>query len=171
MAFTRHTLIPTEFGELTVVARDGTVTGVYFPGHRPVPDTAGFGPLVHQSSDEVLAEAGRQLVAYLRGERDTVDMPTASRGAPFQEAVWSLLRDIPRGHTVTYGDLARRLGGAHLARAVGTAVGRNPLSIIVPCHRVVGTDGALTGYAGGLERKAALLELEAGDGPRAARLF
>lgn len=171
MTSTRHALIPTELGELTVVADGDSVTGVYFPGHRPAPDPAGFGPLVDPPTDAVLAEAGRQLAAYLRGQRDTIDVPATSRGAPFQEAVWSLLREIPRGHTVTYGDLARRLGGVNLARAVGTAVGRNPLSIIVPCHRVVGVGGTLTGYAGGLERKAALLELEAGDGPRAARLF
>lgn len=105
-------------------------------------------------------EAMRQLDAYFARERSTFDLPLQPAGTDFQLAVWEQLRTIPMGTTTTYGDIAARLGRPGAARAVGAAVGRNPIGIIVPCHRVIGSTGALTGYAGGMERKVALLALE-----------
>ena len=106
------------------------------------------------------ADAERQLDAYFAGERRTFDLPLDPHGTPFQLAVWMQLRTIPTGQTTTYGEIAARLGKPAASRAVGAAVGRNPISVIVPCHRVVGASGALTGFAGGLDRKRTLLTLE-----------
>jgi methylated-DNA-[protein]-cysteine S-methyltransferase len=153
---TTHTTIDSPIGELTLVARDAALAGVYFPGHWYLPDPAAFG----LRSDGAFTEAREQLEEYFSGDRTSFDLPTSLLGDAFQQRVWALIAEIPYGETTTYGALARELGDAALARRVGGAVGRNPLSIVVPCHRVVGKDGTLTGYAGGLERKAALLELE-----------
>jgi methylated-DNA-[protein]-cysteine S-methyltransferase len=155
----RHTKIETSIGELTLVAQDGALTGVYYPGHWTRPDPATFG---ERFDGGEFAQAERQLHEYLGGERTTFALPTALSGDAFQRRVWNRLGEIPYGETMTYGEIARELGDPTLARAVGGAVGRNPLSVIVPCHRVVGKDGKLTGYAGGLERKRFLLELEGG---------
>ncbi|MFN8622492.1 MAG: methylated-DNA--[protein]-cysteine S-methyltransferase [Chloroflexota bacterium] len=106
------------------------------------------------------AEATRQLDEYFAGARRTFDLPLDPHGTPFQQEVWLQLRTIPMGTTTTYGDIAARVGRPHASRAVGAAIGRNPIAIVVPCHRVVGASGALTGFAGGVERKAALLRLE-----------
>jgi O-6-methylguanine DNA methyltransferase len=113
----------------------------------------------------LLAPVRTQLEAYFRGELRGFDLPLAPHGTPFQLQVWAELRKIPYGQTISYGELARRLGNPLLTRAVGTANGANPISIIVPCHRVIGADGSLTGYAGGLQLKRALLDLERGSGP------
>jgi methylated-DNA-[protein]-cysteine S-methyltransferase len=153
---TTHTTIDSPIGELTLVAHDGALGGVYFPGHWYLPDPATFGA----RSDTDFTDAERQLGEYFEGERTSFDLPTSLDADAFQQRVWSLIAEIPYGETTTYGELARELGDPRLARRVGGAVGRNPLSIVIPCHRVVGKDGKLTGYAGGLERKAALLELE-----------
>jgi methylated-DNA-[protein]-cysteine S-methyltransferase len=153
---TTHTTIPTPIGELTLVAEDGVLSGIYYPGHWTLPDPSGFGPRV----DEGFEEAERQLAEYFDGERTTFDLPTVAHGDGFHRRVWDLLARIPYGQTTTYGALARELGEPASARAVGRAVGANPLSIICPCHRVVGADGSLTGYAGGLDRKRRLLDLE-----------
>lgn len=158
---TRHTIIPTPLGAITLVAAGHALTGVYFSGHWYKPQAQSFGARVVAASDALLSDAARQLQEYLAGERVAFDLPTATRGDAFQERVWAALREIPYGETITYGELARTLGGGALPHEVGQAVGRNPLSIIVPCHRVVGKGGKLTGYAGGLERKRTLLELEA----------
>lgn len=155
---TTHRTIDTTLGELTLVAENGVLSGVFFPGHWTGPDRSAFGPRSAKGTEE----AEQQLVAYLAGERTTFDVPTVRSGTPFQERVWALLDEIPYGATTTYGAIARDLGDPSLARMVGHAVGHNPLSVLVPCHRVVGRDGALTGYAGGLERKRLLLDLEAG---------
>ncbi len=112
------------------------------------------------AGDGVDADAAAQFDAYFRGERTSFNLPIAPIGTPFQKAVWALLCEIPYGRTVTYGELACRLGNPKSVRAVGAANGRNPLPIIVPCHRVIGSDGSLTGYAGGLVVKEALLRLE-----------
>ncbi len=109
----------------------------------------------------ILRAAVTQLDEYFRGLRTTFDLPLAPCGTPFQRSAWEVLRTIPFGHTMTYGEQARRLGGANKARAVGAANGRNTLAIIVPCHRVIGADGSLTGFAAGVERKAWLLRHEA----------
>ena len=111
-------------------------------------------------SDAVLDAARDQLAAYFDGEPVAFDVPVRLGGTPFQERVWAALREIPHGETISYGTLAARLGMPRAAQAVGAANGQNPAAVIVPCHRVVGADGALVGYAGGLERKRALLALE-----------
>jgi methylated-DNA-[protein]-cysteine S-methyltransferase len=157
---TRHTQIETLLGEVTVVAADEAIVGVYFRNHWYRPGAETFGPRVEVSDDPLLREAGQQIDDYLSGARSDFDLRTATNGDPFQERVWPLLRRIPRGQTVTYGELAAQLGDRSLAQAVGQAVGHNPLSVIVACHRVVGVGGKLTGYAGGLEKKRFLLELE-----------
>jgi methylated-DNA-[protein]-cysteine S-methyltransferase len=166
---TRHAVVTTSIGAITLVASSHALTGVYFPGHWYKPNVQAFGPQVATSNDAVLAVAERQLQEYLAGERVAFDLPTATHGDALQERVWLALREIPYGETITYGDLAKTLGRGDLARDVGQAVGRNPLSIVVPCHRVVGKGGKLTGYAGGLERKRTLLELEARHGHAGAR--
>jgi len=159
---TTHTTIQSPLGQLVLVAEDGTLSGVYFPGHWTRPDAATFG----ERSDSRLDDVERQLAEYLAGERTSFELSTTAAGTAFQCAVWDLIARIPYGRTASYGELARELGSPTLARQVGNAVGRNPLSVIVPCHRVVGSDGSLTGYAGGLARKRFLLDLEAP--PRAA---
>jgi methylated-DNA-[protein]-cysteine S-methyltransferase len=150
-----HTVLATRLGELTIVREDGVLTGLYFPGHWPRPDRAAFG----ERADRGFEEAGRQLGEYLAGDRHAFDLPLEARGSGFDRRVWDLITRVPYGQTTTYGDLARRLDGAD-PRDVGAAVGRNPLCILIPCHRVVGSTGKLTGYAGGLRRKRTLLEIE-----------
>ncbi|QPP05503.1 methylated-DNA--[protein]-cysteine S-methyltransferase [Streptomyces bathyalis] len=164
----RHTVFLSPLGALTLVADGDALTGVYFENHRRGPSPDELGPRDAAGFDEAL----RQLEEYFAGERQSFDLPLAPRGEPFQQRVWELLKKIPYGETRSYGVLARELGDRALAQAVGAANGRNPISVIVPCHRVVGADGALTGYAGGLERKRLLLELEgAASVTRTARLF
>ncbi|MGH3068890.1 MAG: methylated-DNA--[protein]-cysteine S-methyltransferase [Streptosporangiaceae bacterium] len=152
----QHTILATRLGDLTIV-RDGEVlTGLYYPHHWYRPTPATFGPRTGQG----FADVSRQLAEYLDGTRAEFDLPLDARGSDFQRSVWELIAEIPYGHTTSYGDLARRFGGDTTAKDVGAAVGRNPLSILIPCHRVVGSTGKLTGYAGGLTRKRALLDLE-----------
>jgi methylated-DNA-[protein]-cysteine S-methyltransferase len=127
-----------ELGELTLVADGASVTGIYFPGHWTLPDPESFGRRIELSDDPLLAEAATQLRDFACGRRETFDLPTATAGDPFQERVWARLREIPFGETTTYGEIALELGDPGLARRVGQAVGANPLSIVVPCHRVVG---------------------------------
>ena len=153
---TTHTIIDSPIGELTLVAVEGTLSGVYFPGHWTRPDPASFG----ERSDRGFEQVERQLTEYFAGARTTFGLAISRFGNGFQRKVWALIERIPYGETTTYGDLARELADPSLARAVGGAVGHHPLSVIVPCHRVIGKAGRLTGYAGGLERKRFLLELE-----------
>jgi methylated-DNA-[protein]-cysteine S-methyltransferase len=154
---TTHTIIESPIGELILVAEDATLSGVYFPGHWTRPDPATFGARSERRLDQV----EEQLAEYFAGERTSFELPTSATGSTFQRQVWELIERIPYGQTTTYGQLAAELGNHTLARKVGNAVGHNPLSVIVPCHRVVGKDGKLTGYAGGLQRKRFLLDLEA----------
>jgi methylated-DNA-[protein]-cysteine S-methyltransferase len=119
--------------------------------------------LVESGDHSMLVETERQLDEYFEGKRKSFSVPLDMRGTPFQKNVWCALQAIPFGETRTYGDLAKQLGTPNASRAVGAANGRNPISIIVPCHRVIGTSGKLTGFAGGLETKAHLLELERAD--------
>jgi methylated-DNA-[protein]-cysteine S-methyltransferase len=153
---TTHTTIESPIGELILVAADGILSGVYFPGHWTRPGPATFG----ERSERRLEQVEEQLCAYFAGERTRFELPMRAVGDAFQRQVWELIDRIPYGQTTTYGQIATELGDPALARKVGNAVGNNPLSIIVPCHRVVGKDGKLTGYAGGLERKRFLLQLE-----------
>lgn len=113
-----------------------------------------------QTAQEVLAQAAREIGEYFEGERRVFTVPTAAAGTPFQQAVWNALKKIPYGETRSYGEIARQIGHPRASRAVGQANNRNPLPIVVPCHRVIGASGALTGYAGGLDIKVRLLELE-----------
>jgi len=159
-----NTTVDSPIGELTLVAEDGRLIGLYFPHHWYKPDPATFGPRTDAGFDE----ARRQLAEYFAGDRQRFDLPLDPRGDAFQHRVWELIDRIPYGQTATYGDLARELGGPALAKDVGAAVGRNPLCVLVPCHRVVGTDGKLTGYAGGLTRKRYLLDLEASAAVRSS---
>ena len=151
-----NTTVDSPIGELTLVAEAGRLIGLYFPHHWYKPDPATFG----SRTDAGFDEARRQLAEYFAGDRQRFDLPLDPRGDAFQHRVRELIVRIPYGQTATYGDLARELGGPALAKDVGAAVGRNPLCVLVPCHRVVGTDGKLTGYAGGLTRKRYLLDLE-----------
>ncbi len=160
---TTHTITDSPIGELTLVADDGKLTGVYFPHHWYKPDPDTFGP----RSDAGFEDVTEQLTEYFAGDRRRFELTVEPRGVAFQALIWGLIEEIPYGQTVTYGDLAREAGGGVTPKDVGAAVGRNPLSVIVPCHRVVGKDGSLTGYAGGLARKRFLLDLE----ERSARLF
>ena len=162
-----HTTIQSSLGDLTVVARGGLVTGLYFPHHWHMPDRSAFGEYGDTGFDDVR----RQLDEYLAGERREFDVAVGAAGSAFQERVWRLISQIPYGTTVSYGELARALGGGNTAQEVGAAVGRNPVSILIPCHRVVGAGGGLTGYAGGLRRKRILLDLEQDVAGRSARLF
>jgi len=156
-----HTMIDSPIGELTLVASDGALSGIYFPGHWHMPAPEVFGA----RSERGFEQAQEQLGEYFAGERTEFELTRTIAGEEFQRRVWELIDRIPYGQTTTYGEMAQELGNPALAREVGAAVGRNPLSIVVPCHRVVGKDGKLTGYAGGLERKRFLLELE-GAGER-----
>ena len=167
----RHAVVDSPLNELTLVADDHLLTGVYFRHHWRRPAEATFGPRVDADSDELLGEARRQLTHYLAGDPLDFDLPISLRGEDAQKRVWALLTTIPFGETVTYCELATSLADGTTAQEVGQAVGRNPLSIIVPCHRVVGRNGQLTGYAGGLKRKQFLLELEEPSEVKAARLF
>ena len=151
-----HTVIGSPLGDLTLVADGGRLTGVYFRHHWYRPDPADFGARAGSG----FGEASRQLREYFAGDRKHFDLTVDARGDEFQRHVWDLASRIPYGQTASYGQLARDLGGAVLAKDVGAAVARNPLCVIVPCHRVVGKDGQLTGYAGGLARKRFLLQLE-----------
>lgn len=157
-----HTVLASPIGPLTVVAADRALCGLYFPAHRRRPDPETFG----RRTDDGFDAVRDQVAAYFAGERTTFDLDLAPVGDPFKQRVWALLREIPYGETRSYGDLARLLGDRNLAQAVGHANALNPISIIVPCHRVVAADGNLTGYAGGLERKRFLLDLETPEGER-----
>ncbi|HEY7594121.1 MAG TPA: methylated-DNA--[protein]-cysteine S-methyltransferase [Actinophytocola sp.] len=154
----RHTVTGSLIGELTLVADGEELVGLYFAHHWYRPDPATFGP----RDDRGFAAATSRLGEYFAGERTAFDLPVRADGDEFQSAVWQRIAAIPYGETTTYGDIARDLGDPALARDVGAAVGRNPLCVVVPCHRVLGKGGALTGYAGGLRRKRFLLDLEAG---------
>lgn len=163
-------VLPSPVGPLTAVAGDGALTGLYFERHRGrdgIPDRQ-----AQPGDDPLLARLEAQLAEYFAGRRREFDLPLAPAGDAFAQDVWCALRAIPYGHTRTYGELARELGrpGA-AAQAVGAANGANPISIVVPCHRVVGANGALTGYAGGLDRKRFLLELERPAAEQDGRLF
>jgi methylated-DNA-[protein]-cysteine S-methyltransferase len=149
-------VLATRLGELTVVREEKALTGLYFPRHWPRPDRAAFGPRV----DEGFEDVARQLGEYLAGDRIVFELPVKVKGAEFDRRVWELVAEVPYGQMTTYGDLARDLGAGTDPRDVGAAVGRNPLCIVIPCHRVIGSTGKLTGYAGGLERKRTLLEIE-----------
>ena len=164
-----HTIIDSPVGALTLVGEADALTGIYFAIHRRRDRLPDFGESI--SGSDLFDETTQQLGEYFAGEREAFDLPLAPRGDAFQQSVWEQLRTIPYGVTRTYGDLARAIGRPGAAQAVGAANGANPLSIVVPCHRVIGADGSLTGYAGGLDRKRFLLELERPAAADDGRLF
>ena len=151
-----HTLVPTALGRLSLVRDTDALLGLYYPHHWYMPDPATFGP----RRDEGFDEAIRQLDEYFAGQRWQFGLSLAPRGDKFRHSAWNLVQQVPYGHTTTYGDPAGRLGGDVTAQQVGAAMGRNPLCIFIPCHRVLGSTGKLTGYAGGVGRKQHLLDLE-----------
>jgi methylated-DNA-[protein]-cysteine S-methyltransferase len=166
-----HTVLDSPIGPLTLIAADGKLTGVYMDPPRYPPSAAAFGAAEpadagpadaapDAAAQSVLAAAASQLRAYFAGELTSFDLPIELEGTAFQAAVWAALQTIDYGETISYGQLADRIGQPSASRAVGLANGRNPVSIIVPCHRVIGADGSLTGYGGGLDRKRYLLSLE-----------
>ncbi|SOX54354.1 methylated-DNA--[protein]-cysteine S-methyltransferase [Mycobacterium ahvazicum] len=167
----RHTMIDSPLGELTLVADGDALTGVYFRQHWHPPAANALGECVGSAADDLLGRTAEQLNEYLAGERTRFDLPIALVGEMRRRRIWDRLVGIGYGQTKTYGELAEELADGTTAYEVGQAVGRNPLSIVVPCHRVVGKDGALTGYAGGLKRKRFLLELEAPAPALAGKLF
>lgn len=165
------TTMPSPIGELTIVADDTAIVAIRWDtdsddrqpdAHNPVDVWIGRrGADVREASDHpVLAAAVEQLTEYFAGDRTTFDLPLAPAGTEFQQTAWDALRSIPFGVTVSYGEQAATMGDKRKARAVGAANGRNPIPIVVPCHRVVGSNGHLTGFAGGIEVKAWLLDHE-----------
>lgn len=156
-----HTVIDSVVGTLTLVAEEGAIVGLYMDLQRHRPDDDALGePEARGREVEPFKAAADQLDAYFAGELTRFDLPLAPRGSDFQQRVWAALQEIPYGRTESYGELAERIGSPGGARAVGLANGKNPIGIIIPCHRVVGADGSLTGYGGGLDRKKQLLDLE-----------
>lgn len=150
------TSIESPVGRLVLVSDGVSLTAVHFGGGSAAGRRAG--------ADDRAApfpQARRELAEYFAGRRTRFELPLAPGGTPFQRRVWEALRQIPHGATATYGEIARAVGSPRAVRAVGAACARNPLAIVVPCHRVVGSDGTLTGYAGGVARKRTLLDLEA----------
>jgi methylated-DNA-[protein]-cysteine S-methyltransferase len=154
----RYARFTTPLGTLFATAEDNALTGLYYEGGRHAPEISS--EWIEDVGYTPLADCARQLGEYLAGKRRLFDLHLAPKGSEFQRRVWIEIAQVPYGETITYAELARRAGAAGAARAAGAATGRNPLSIIVPCHRVVGTDGSLTGYAGGIDRKTRLLEIE-----------
>jgi len=154
-------------GTLTIVADDDAIVQIWFETESVRRDPDGHGQDVLGGTEQVnagehavLDRAVEQLDEYFRGERTEFDLPLAPKGTPFQQQAWLVLREIPFGETITYGEQARRLGDPNKSRAVGAANGKNPIPIVVPCHRVVGANGQLTGFGGGLDTKAWLLDHE-----------
>lgn len=159
----QNCIIQTPLGEMIALVEQDSLSELCFAGQKNAPEDTGDWRL--NPDHPVFTVLREQLDSYFAGQLQTFDLPLATCGTEFQTQCWTLLRSIPFGKTVTYGELARQLaeqrqGRIPAAQAVGGAVGRNPIEIIIPCHRVVGADRTLTGYAGGLERKAALLKLE-----------
>ncbi|HUR51817.1 MAG TPA: methylated-DNA--[protein]-cysteine S-methyltransferase [Mycobacteriales bacterium] len=152
------TLLDSPVGPLTLVAEDGALAGLYLTAHRHAP------PLDLPVDRDALPAVREQLNAYFSRDLKEFDVPLAVRGTPFQQQVWDALRTIPYGETWSYRELAEAIGRPTAVRAVGLANGRNPVSVVVPCHRVVGANGSLTGYGGGLPAKQWLLAHEAGSG-------
>jgi methylated-DNA-[protein]-cysteine S-methyltransferase len=151
-----YTTMNSPVGELLLVGDETAPRGLHFANHRYAPDRE------HRSAREPFAAAREQLEQYFAGERREFELPLALDGPAFHRRVWEALLTIPYGETRSYGEIATQVGDPGSARAVGFANGRNPVAIVVPCHRVIGADGSLTGYGGGLPRKRQLLDLEAG---------
>jgi methylated-DNA-[protein]-cysteine S-methyltransferase len=159
-----HAILPSPVGPLTLVAEAGQLVALYLDmqQHRPDEDSLGS---AGDPGAAPFAAAGRQLAEYFAGQLTGFDLPVAPAGTDFQRRVWAALKTIPYGQTWSYAQLAEKIGRASAVRAVGLANGKNPIAVVIPCHRVIGSDGSLTGYGGGLDRKRFLLDLESA-GPR-----
>lgn len=157
-----YKLIPSPVGELKLVASDAGLVAVIWENDSP--DRVKLGAMAEDAAHPVLIEAERQITAYFKGELTRFELPLDFRGTDFQKRVWAALLAIPFGETRSYAEIARQIGRPTAFRAVGAANGRNPISIVAPCHRVIGTDGSLTGFAGGLAAKELLLRIEARRG-------
>ena len=167
-ACSAQTVIATPLGPLLLARTPSGLAGAWFEGQRHHPPQF---DAPHVAGDPLLERVADQLERYFAGSLQAFDIPIDLQGTTFQRAVWKALIEIGAGTTKTYGDIAREIGQPIAVRAVGAAVGRNPVSILVPCHRVIGSDGSLTGYAGGIDRKVALLRLESVRlGPTALRM-
>ncbi len=153
-----YRLMPSPVGTLTLVASAAGLAAILWENDDP--DRVRLGAMAQDDAHPVLAETARQLTEYFAGERQSFDLPLDFRGTDFQKQVWAQLLAIPFGETRSYGDLARAINRPKAFRAVGAANGKNPISIVAPCHRVIGTYGTLTGFAGGLAAKQLLLGLE-----------
>ena len=169
-----HVIVDSPIGPLTLVAADGRLTGLYMAVQRYRPGEEILG-LPGDPDAEPFASGATQLASYFAGQLHEFDLPLAPAGTQFQRTVWAALQQIPYGETWSYGQLASKIGNPAAVRAVGLANGRNPIAVVVPCHRVIGADGSLTGYGGGLDRKRYLLDLEAapstpGSGDRRSSL-
>jgi methylated-DNA-[protein]-cysteine S-methyltransferase len=154
---TYRTTIDSPIGELTLTSDGNAITEIWMGEAKPLPGA------VYKPDLPVFQEAARQFAAYFKRERTDFDFALRPQGTPFQLSVWEELKRIPYGTTTSYGELARRIGNPAGSRAVGLANGKNPLPIVVPCHRVIGANGSLVGFGGGLERKRFLLDLERGE--------
>jgi methylated-DNA-[protein]-cysteine S-methyltransferase len=154
-----YTTMPSPVGDLLLTGEDGRLTGLYLPSDRYARHAAA-NPGSARRNDAAFAAVRRQLEEYFAGERGSFDLPVAPAGTPFQQGVWAELQRIGYGTTITYAELAARIGRPTAIRATGAANGANPVSIVIPCHRVIGSNGTLTGYGGGLEAKRFLLDLE-----------
>lgn len=166
----RHAVLEsTPIGPVTILADGADIVGVYLQVYAHGADPSEYGERVER--DRVLDEAARQLTEYFSGDRTKFDLPLRPEGTDFQQRVWRALRDIPFGETWSYGELARHIGNPTASRAVGLANGRNPISIVIPCHRVIGANGSMTGYGGGIERKRWLLAHERGADDAQQQLF
>lgn len=159
--------IDSAVGRLTLVADEMSLLAVLWPNDDST--RVKLDQMYEDPEHSILCEAERQLAEYFKGERTTFDLPMNFRGTDFQKRVWQQLLQIPYGQTRSYGSLALAIGNASASRAVGLANSRNPLSIVVPCHRVIGASGKLTGFAGGLQIKATLLKLEGAQGSLASK--
>lgn len=153
---TRYTILETPMGQMTLQANNEGLLGAWFEIHTTQPEELGE----YSESDPILNNAINQLSEYFLGKRTKFSLPLAAKGTEFQQKVWHALTTIPYGETWSYQDLANAIDNPKAVRAVGLANGKNPISVIVPCHRVIGKNGKLTGYAGGVEQKAKLLALE-----------
>ncbi|HRK57871.1 MAG TPA: methylated-DNA--[protein]-cysteine S-methyltransferase [Burkholderiaceae bacterium] len=163
------TRLHSPLGPITLAAQGHALTGLWFD--TPPVAAAERGSWLEDAHHPVLMQARQQLEAYFAGERKHFDLELAPQGSAFQQTVWAALREVGFGQTATYGQLARAIGKPRAARAVGAAVGANPLSIVIGCHRIIGSDGSLTGYAGGLTRKMALLDIENRGLPKPTHLY
>jgi methylated-DNA-[protein]-cysteine S-methyltransferase len=156
-----YKIVPTSLGKLKLVASDKGLVAILWENDKPA--RVRLGTLIEDKKHPILLRAEKELAEYLDGKRKKFSVKFDPTGTPFQNKVWEALKKIPFGETCSYGSIAKKIGNSKAVRAVGAAIGRNPISVMVPCHRVIGASGHLTGFAGGLKTKEFLLALESGE--------